>query len=359
MTVATWAAGTNGVIGVLGSSVAKGWNGGGGITNGSYAGGYMGRLMPLLEDMGWAVTNVSTPGDNTSEAYANIFNKLIPADPDYAVVGLSLANEGLVYSSNRDATYESFRSGLTNILHTITTNGIQPAAVTLVYPAQLYTWDMYDYVKRMNLLINAWNVPSANLVGALNDERGRWVYEYISDNYHPTADGHAEFFHSWVPTLFSALAQGKTARPELPPATSFMRAVQDGSAPAPVVHEPDYTMHSFALAFDVRTLATGTVAAVRSDYAEPLVLVDFGSTDPTRGRPTPGPDTYGRHWNSWQPASFSAGTTTNGLLDTAGATTGIGLEITSAFTGANGSTNGYGLFLPQAIVLLGIWVPPV
>ncbi|MBU0679282.1 MAG: hypothetical protein KJ626_14365 [Verrucomicrobia bacterium] len=327
--------------------MAKGYNGGGGYTNGSYVGGYIGQLTPVLEQRGWGVTNVSTPGDNTSKAYTNIFNKLIPANPDYAVVALSLANQGLVFSSDREATLESFRSGLTNILHTITTNGIQPVAVTLVYPSQAYTLDMYDYVKRMNLIINSWDIPSINLMGSQNDEQGRWVYEYINDPYHPTADGHAEFFYTVVPTLFDAIRVGKTNRPSLPPTGRFMRVTQESDQPAPLVYEPEYTMHSFTANFQVRTTGTGTVAAIRSSYTEPLVLIDFGPTNDALGRATASPDAYGNHWNSWRPDSLSAGTASNNLIDVAGAPTAIDIAITSAFSSASGRSSGFGLFQPE------------
>ena len=80
------------------------------------------------------------------------------------------------------------------------------------------------------------------------------------------------------------------------------------------------------------------------------ILVDFGPSNDDDGRATSNPDANGNNWNSWRPiaggASIPIGTTLSGLIDTAGNATGIGLEVTTAFTGSNGILNG-GLDAPD------------
>ena len=104
---------------IFGSSVAKGFHGPGspGYTNGSYLLGYAGLLTPVVESSGWVVTNASIGGNDTAAALARFDTDAVPLDPDVILIGLSLGNEGLATSPDSAAVYESFRSGLTNLIH--------------------------------------------------------------------------------------------------------------------------------------------------------------------------------------------------------------------------------------------------
>ena len=72
-----------------------------------------------------------------------------------------------------------------------------------------YTADDYYYVKQMNLLIHQWDLPSVNVLGAIDDGEGHWATGYMQDNWHPTTNGHKEFLYAMPPSLFDAIAAGK------------------------------------------------------------------------------------------------------------------------------------------------------
>ena len=65
----------------------------------------------------------------------------------------------------------------------------------------------------MNLLIHEWDLPSINLLGAIDDGKGVWAtgYQNGTDIYHPNTDGHREFTYAMVPSLFDAIDAGKGA----------------------------------------------------------------------------------------------------------------------------------------------------
>src|SRR3546814_16977577 len=61
----------------------------------------------------------------------------------------------------------------------------------------------------MNLKIHQWNVPSINLLGAIDDLSGHWMDGFWADGFHPNDAGHAEMAYTIVPSLFDALESGK------------------------------------------------------------------------------------------------------------------------------------------------------
>lgn len=342
---------------IFGSSVAKGWNGGGTETNGSYANGYGGRLTPVLEAMGWMVTNGSVGGNNTTLLNARYDSDAVPVNPDVILIGLSLGNEGLL--GDPDIAYESFRSGMTNLIHRSRTNGFFPV-ITHVYPHTAYDTNRYAYVKRMNLLMNSWNVPGVNLLGPLDDGTGKWVTAYRSDDAHPNTLGHEELFYAFVPSLFDAILAGKTNSPQLAGTPGYAR--QQGGDAQPLTFTPSRTMHSFNAAFRVRAGSTGTVAAVLTATSAPpaspaTFLIDFGRHDGgSNGTATASPDVNGNYWNNISPAdpvtnnNVAVGTAINNMVTVSNVATSARLEITSSGWAANGRLNG-GLLSPSNTLL--------
>ncbi len=256
---------TNQTVLIFGSSVAKGWNGNGSITNGSFEFGFAGRLTPVLEATGWTVTNGSIPGNNTASLLARFDTDAVPVNPDIIVIGLSLANEGLLGDSG--AAYESFRSGMSNLIYRSRANGFYPV-INHAYPHTAYNSNHYAYVKRMNLLLNSWDVPGVNMLGATDDGTGKWVTAYRSDDAHPNADGHALMFEAIVPSLFDAIRAGKTNTPSLDGAHGFTRV--QSAEPRPITFTPAQPIRSFNVAFRVRATSTGTVAAVLTETNAPV-----------------------------------------------------------------------------------------
>ena len=260
-------------IAVFGSSVPNG--------TGDETGqeGYTGRIRRMLEPRGWEVLNQSRGGDNTVTIAPRFEPEGTPdydtrylttVDPGYAVIALSLGNEGIIEcppgvtrrctttKDEADRIYEQFATGLWDLVERSRAKGIVPI-VTLCYTRGDFSEREYEYTRRMNLLINAWDVPSVNLLGAIDDGSGRWAAGFVTDDLHPNSAGYIEMAHAFVPSLFDALAAGKPA-PVKSTDTGFVRV--RGGAAAPMAFAPDETMRSFAVSFLVRASGDGTVAAV-------------------------------------------------------------------------------------------------
>ena len=250
-------------IAVFGSSVANG--------SGDDLGqdGYTGRLRALLGPRGWDVLNQSRGGDNTKTMAPRFapdgapdpkMRYLLTVNPGYALLGLSLGNEGIqngTTKAEKDATYAQFESGMRGFVARSREHHIVPI-ITLCYTRNDFTEVEYEYTRRMNLAINAWDVPSVNFLGAVDDGSGKWAKGFWHDSLHPNAAGHAELLRTFVPTLFEALEQGKPA-PARATAAGFARLQSGASA---LTFEPDDSMHPFAFGVTVRSSRDGAVATV-------------------------------------------------------------------------------------------------
>ena len=347
---------TNGVVAVLGSSVAKGFDAGGAMVGGSYALGYAGLLTTHLAPLEWGVTNLSVSSDTTSNILDTFETAVVPLDPDHVLLGLSLSDEGLVGASDPAAVFETFRSGLTHLIGRARANGMVPIA-GLSYPHNSYSASEYAYLKAMNLLINTYDLPGANFLGAVDDGAGHWVQGFNSVAGHPNVWGHEELFYTIVPSLFDALRLGKTGRPSpVGEDDGYAVITRDAAVHDPVRFSPEDTVHSFTTAFRVSSGCTGTVAAVMSE-ASPAglrssdrIFVDFGPVDETKGHAAPSPDQNGNHWNSWRLAAVPTGSSISNLVMTRGATSQVALVVTAPFETPNGGS-GLGLMNPDPALL--------
>jgi len=214
-------------IAVFGSSVANG--------TGDDLGqeGYTGRLRALLAPRGWEVLNQSRGGDNTKTMAPRFAPEgapdpkvryLLTVNPSYALLGLSLGNEGIQNGATRaekDAIYSQFESGMRGFVERSRQQHIVPI-ITLCYTRNDFTQVEYEYTRRMNLAINGWDVPSVNFLGAVDDGAGKWARGFWHDSLHPNAAGHDELLRTFVPTLFEALERGK-ASPTRVTAAGFAR----------------------------------------------------------------------------------------------------------------------------------------
>src|SRR5262245_10663576 len=251
-------------IAVFGSSVA---NGTGDEFNKE---GYTGLLRELLSARGWEVLNQSRGGDTTKTMAPRFTPEgtpdpnvryLLPVNPGYVVIGLSLANEGIWEANgtaNKEAVFKQYADGIQGFITRSRQNDIIPI-IGLVYPRQAYTKVEYEYVRKMNLLQNTWDVPSVNYLGATDDGAGRYTKGFDFDDKHPNAAGHREFFYAFVPSLFEALEKGKPT-PSAPTGARGFARVSEGVAP--LRFDTQDTMHPFAVSFFVRAQTDGTIAAI-------------------------------------------------------------------------------------------------
>ena len=257
---------------VLGSSVAAGVGASPQNTD-----GWAWRMKTLLETpppvvpgslVAWNVHNASVPGNNTTAVINRFQNDVATprAGADVVLISLSLANEGLVGSPNPQPVFDSFKNGITEIIQRCRNANMYPV-VALCYPQNLYNAEQYAYVRRMNVLLNTWDVPSVNLLGAIDDGSGHWAPGFAADDGHPNSQGHLEMYASVVPSLFDAIVAGKTESPDWDATTGYLRLQQDPATPAPLSYTPAQEYRSLTLSLRVRTTGIGTVAAIGSGGA--------------------------------------------------------------------------------------------
>ena len=248
-------------IAVFGSSVANG-------RGDEFArDGYTGLLRVMMAQRGWEVLNQSRGGDNTKTLMTRFAPEgapdpktryLMTVNPSYVVIGLSFGNENLYESktkAEKDAVYDGYLKGIRAVVDRARQNGIVPI-VMLCYTRDLYTPEDYEYVRRANIEQATWDVPTVNVLGAIDDGKGHWALGW--DDKHPQNSGHHEFLYSFVPSLFEALEQGKP-NPVKAASGGFARIT---SGAAPLTFAPAETMHPFALSIMVRTQNDGTLAAI-------------------------------------------------------------------------------------------------
>lgn len=250
-------------IAVFGSSVANG-------TGDELAKeGYTGRLRELLAPRGWEVLNQSRGGDNTIRMAPRFapagapepnVRYLLPVNPAYVLLGLSLGNEGIRDAATRadkDAIFEQFAKGMRGFVDRSRQNGIVPV-ITLCYTRMDFTDIEYEYTRRMNLLLNSWDVPTVNFLGAVDDGSGKWARGFWFDSLHPNAAGHVEITRTFVPTLFEALELGKP----MPKRVLTDNFVHLTPGDLRIVFAPTDGVHSFAYGFTARAQQNGTVATI-------------------------------------------------------------------------------------------------
>ena len=131
--------------------------------------------------------------------------------PNNVVIALAMTNEGILEAATKeakDAVFNQYAAGIRGFIDRARQNNIVPV-IGLVYPRMSYTLVEYEYVRRMNILQNSWDVPSVNLLGALDDGTGRYVIGFDSADRHPKAAGPRKLSYAYVRNLFEALDKGK------------------------------------------------------------------------------------------------------------------------------------------------------
>lgn len=217
--------------------------------------------------------NTSVNGINTIR-HMDMLPTHLSADSGFAVIGLGLGNEGLHESGNKQATYDQWKTNMQTIIRMAQATG-KTVVVTNNYPRGDYNATDYSYVKRMNLEMHEWNVPTVNFLGALDNcqGNGQWAegYQNGDDIYHPGQAGYVEMLHAFVPSLFDALNAGKT-KP-----TRQTGEGMDMTADKKIILTPEDQVHAFSLAFRVKninalnlnwTLTSGTAPQVENTLTD-------------------------------------------------------------------------------------------
>lgn len=195
-------------ISVFGSSVA---NGQGAIGFKGYAYNYgqeLGnRYQNGLSEHPFYTSGISIGGNNTRNLLDR-YDELTHDFGRYVIFGLSLGNEGVHEAADKQAVVRQFSDNMQTLIGMARADGKVPVIMNN-YTRGDYTADDYNCVKELNLLIHEWDLPSVNVLGAIDNGAGRWADGFMEDNAHPTTNGHMEFFYAMPLSLFDALAAGK------------------------------------------------------------------------------------------------------------------------------------------------------
>ena len=241
--------------------------------------------------------NASTGGDNTLkiEKEDRITRMLYPTNPQIVVIGLSLANEGILSQKDdnqREQIFEQFRSRLIAMADSLTSQGIKPVIVNC-YGNNNYTKVQYSYIKRMNRVINTWKYPSINVLGAVDNGEGKWVAGYYSDPGHPNNEGHAEMSYTIVPSMFEAIMTGKKV-PRFDWNKSYSALINKDKVENPLFLDVKNIMHSFTLSLRFKDAEDGSIAGFVSDSEENKIII---CEDTIRYRDISA--TFPRHLKDW------------------------------------------------------------
>lgn len=258
-------------ISQMGSSVSYGT---GATSNHGYAWLYSQLLAQRNvsgNGLNWTLSNISVPGNNTTDLLNRWDNDLLNDGSQYVVYALSLGNEGIV--GGGQAVFDQFKNNMLLMISKARSVGKIPIIANCYVRADFGASE-YNYVKQMDLLIHDWDVPSINLLGAIDDGTGKWPVSplnYQFDANHPNDAGHAELFYSIVPSVFDALNAGK-AQPQL--YTNTYLSSGKASNSDKLVFSPENIIHPFTLSVDIRTTFAGTISSFKQGSTFGTVLIE-------------------------------------------------------------------------------------
>ena len=252
-------------ITVMGSSVPTGT----GATDNK---GYMYLFGTNALTSGWTLSNRSVPGNNTV-TLTERYDDLIMDGGKYVIYALSLGNEGIHGAADQDAVYKQWKNNMQSLISRARNEG-RKVVVMGNYGRGDFNASDYAKVKAINLEIAQWNVPSMNVLGAVDDEAGHWPsgYQNGDDTYHPNDAGHAEMSYTLVPSVFDAMEAGKAL-----PVRSSEGSIDLTSGS--IGFTPEATVHPFTVAFYVKTSGSGNILSIAGpgrDYNAATLGVNDG-----------------------------------------------------------------------------------
>lgn len=242
-------------ISYMGSSVASG---SGAQNNLGWAYMYTNLLKERFEKglgLDWKTSNISIGGNTTANLLDRWERDLLSNCSSYVIYALSLGNEGI--HEKGEPAYNSYHDGMLKAIEQAREVGIKPIMANNYTRADFNASD-YAYVKKLNLLIHEWDLPSINTLGAIDDGAGHWANGYENDNAHPNTAGHEEFLYALVPSLFDALEAGKSL-PQKVDAGSYKlgRKVSTDR----IELKPEHIVHPFTISFEINTNGKGIIAS--------------------------------------------------------------------------------------------------
>lgn len=208
----------------------------------------------------WTTSNISIGGNTTQMVLDRWERDLLRDCGRYVFYGLSLGNERN-NGTQTDQAAKNYEKGMKQLIRQADSVGIVPVMASNYANAGFNSSD-YEILKNLNLTIQQWEVPSVNMLGAVDDGAGRWVKAIENDGAHPNSDGHREMSYAIVPSLFDALDAGKTI-PQRQESTAY--ALGKASATQHIEFAPENIVHPFTLSFEVKASSAGTLASFETE----------------------------------------------------------------------------------------------
>lgn len=208
-------------------------------------------------------------GGNSTVALLHRYDELIHDFGRYVIIGLSLGNEGIHGAKDQQAVFDQFHRNMLTLIDKCRRDGKVPVVMNN-YTRGDYNLSDYGFVKRMNLDIHRWQVPSVNVLGAIDNGEGKWADGYMRDTYHQDTKGHREFMFAIPPSLFDALLQGK------PYPT---RQALDGLSlrrGATIQFCGEGTLHPFTVTLRVKGNKPGRLMTISTSQGEAQLSIERG-----------------------------------------------------------------------------------
>lgn len=212
------------------------------------------------------ISNISV-GGNTTVHLLNRYKDLTNDRGRYVIFGLSLGNEGIHEAEDQEAVFERWRDNMLKLIQMARADGKVPVVMNN-YTRADYNKSDYAYLRRLNLLIHEWDLPSVNTLGAIDDGAGRWAEGFQNDPGHPNSAGHREFMYAIPPSLFDALAAGKP----LPVRDRSRQTTLSGSEHFEFAGEG--TVHPFAVSFTFKAGVPGRLFTLHSGSREARIGIN-------------------------------------------------------------------------------------
>lgn len=240
-------------ITVLGSSIA---NGQGATSNNGYA--YMlGEALKSSFEASetgqqYTVSNVSM-NSNTTTGLLNRFDDVILDHGKFVIIDASLGDEGMHGNSAASLVVDNFSRNVQRLVEKVREAGKEPVVMNCGPRGDFSTTD-YNYIKTQNKEINAWEVPSVNVLGTVDSGRGKWADAFAKDNNSPNDDGHKQIANAITPSLFEALAAGKKC--PVRDKDGHELTLDENST---LTFTPEGDLNSFTLALRVKVQGAGEI----------------------------------------------------------------------------------------------------
>ena len=212
------------------------------------------------------ISNISIGGNRTVDLL-NRYKDLIYDLSRFVLFGLSLGNEGIHDAADQEAVFRQWRDNMLTLIAMARADGKIPVVMNN-YTRGDYNASDYEYVRRLNLLIHEWDVPSVSTLGAIDSGQGRWATGYQGDTYHPNTSGHREIMYAIPPSLFDALAEGKP----LPVRDRTQQTTLTGADVWEFTGEG--TLHPFAVSFTFKGTSEGILYTLHSGSREARIGIN-------------------------------------------------------------------------------------